>query len=180
MSKIVLEREVALQPRRTEAPPPPRRDPAAGPAPVAAAARFGSRVEDELLRVFLADPTWLDRARDEVAPALFESAPRRELYESFLAHGADGTLQLPPDLSHEAQLLWEKLKARAISMGQHELTRVYDGARLTMELRPEFRALDALADPAEKRARLDAMMKTDPQVEVRYRWWRAARREARR
>ena len=180
VSKIVLEREVALQPRRTEAPPAPRREPVAGVSPVPAAARFGSRVEDELLRVFMADPAWLERAAEEVAPALFESRPRRELFESFLAHGSDGTTQLPPDLSHEAQLLWEKLKARAISMGQHELARVYEGARLTMELRPEFRALDALDDPAEKRARLDAMMKTDPQVEVRYRWWKAARREARR
>ena len=180
VSKIVLDREVALQPRRTEPPPPPRRAPPAGATPVPAAARFGSRVEDELLRVFLADPAWLERAAEEVPPSLFETAPRRELYESFLAHGADGTAQLPPGLSHEAQLLWEKLKARAISMGQHELARVYEGARLTMELRPEFRALDALADPAEKRARLDAMMKTDPQVEVRYRWWKAARREAQR
>ena len=180
VSKIVLDREVALQPRRTEPPPPPRRAPPAGATPVPAAARFGSRVEDELLRVFLADPAWLERAAEEVPPSLFETAPRRELYESFLAHGADGTAQLPPGLSHEAQLLWEKLKARAISMGQHELARVYEGARLTMELRPEFLALDALADPAEKRARLDAMMKTDPQVEVRYRWWKAARREAQR
>ena len=177
VSKIVLEREVALQPRRMEAPPAPRREAvAASPAP--AAARFGSRVEDELLRVFLADPTWLERAATEVPPTLFESPARRELYQAFLTRGGDGTVQLPPDLSHEAQLLWEKLKARAISMGQHELARVYEGARLTMELRPEFRALDALEDPGEKRARLDAMMKTDPQVEVRYRWWKAARRQA--
>ncbi|MEO8450382.1 MAG: DNA primase, partial [Gemmatimonadota bacterium] len=86
MIRAVLEHELesrpVVVPDRAQGAKPPAAGPAASASghrapPRAAPLREGARFERQLLRVFLAEPAWLDRARTEVPAASFEVAAHR-------------------------------------------------------------------------------------------------------
>lgn len=87
VSRPVLEHELSARP---EPAPPPRQDGPSRASPREPAAQRtqkqpGVRIEAGLLRTVLSSAAWLDRAREEIAPELFEVASYREIYRALLA-----------------------------------------------------------------------------------------------
>jgi hypothetical protein len=132
----------------------------------------------QLLKALFVAPDWIDRAREEVSPALFRSARLREVYEALLVTDA-ATLQLPACLSPEGQLAWTRLKETSQSLGGTDQAGIYDRASQILRARPEYERISAISDPGEKRQRRDELQRLYPEAD---RWYsvvrgvRAARR----
>ena len=174
ISKEVLEHEMQGQRGR---------EPAARPqtyasAPAAPPARSRTGPEVQLLKALFVAPDWIDRAREEVSPALFRSARLREVYEALLVTDA-ATLQLPASLSPEGQLAWTRLKETSQSLSGTDQAGIYDRASQILRARPEYERISAISDPGEKRQRRDELQRLYPEAD---RWYsvvrgvRAARR----
>ena len=174
ISKEVLEHEMQGQRGR---------EPAAGPQtyaspPAAPPARPRTGPEVQLLKTLFVAPDWIDRAREEVSPALFRSARLREVYEALLVTDA-ATLQLPASLSPEAQLAWTRLKETSQGLSGTDQSGIYDRASQILRARPEYERISAISDPGEKRQRRDELQRLYPEAD---RWYsvvrgvRAARR----
>jgi DNA primase len=174
ISKEVLEHEMQGQRGR---------EPAARPqtyatAPAAPAARSRTGPEVQLLKALFVAPDWIERAREEVSPALFRSARLREVYEALLVTDA-ATLQLPACLSPEGQLAWTRLKETSQSLSGTDQAGIYDRASQILRARPEYERISAISDPGEKRQRRDELQRLYPEAD---RWYsvvrgvRAARR----
>lgn len=157
VSREVLEREARAQP--ASLPPPAARvdpaEPAEQPAPAPASRRLppGTAAERALVTLFLAEPSWLDRARREVPLEWIERPALREIYGALL-EGADPAT-LGERLSPVAVDAWQKLAAAGASVGDPD--RTYVDAVQELEARPMLRDYSALVarrerteDPAEK------------------------------
>jgi len=175
ISKEVLEHEMAGQRGSGAAGQRWQAQPDA-PSPPPPRARTGPEVQ--LLKALFVAPDWIDRAREEVSPALFRSARLREVYEALLVTDA-ATLQLPACLSPEGQLAWTRLKETSQSLGGTDQAGIYDRASQILRARPEYERISAISDPGEKRQRRDELQRLYPEAD---RWYsvvrgvRAARR----
>ena len=151
VSKEVLETEVRLAPRPSE--PRPAARPPARPAE-RAAWPGGERAEENLLRVIMVSPDWRDRARETLAPELFEVPAHRELYRAILARApGESAEQLPGNLSHEAQLEWARLREAAEGLAGADIDAVFTATSELLLSRPEWKEIEAILDPTERQAR---------------------------
>lgn len=110
----------------------PRPEVAPAPSPVDGAER-------ELLALLLAHELWVEQAAQRIEPALFRSAPARELYEALLLAAAQGGRD-PDDawarsLSPAAQALLESLR-RELAAVTSAAAQVFEDAVRRLRARP--------------------------------------------
>jgi DNA primase len=142
MSKEVLARQARSAPVAARAP-------AAAPNAPAAARKLGRAFERQLLQTMMAGETWVQRARDEVAPDLVEDPLYRALFEVLLTQ-PEATVQLPAGLSREGEALWAELREQTASVARQEVSGVFDRTVQILRARPQYRQLATLKDPGEK------------------------------
>ena len=179
VSKDVLEQELAAAPRIRAEDGTAGRDGSRGSAVSSAAhrPRWRRNPETQLLAAMLAAPEWVARAREEVSPALFEVPRLRELFEALLENEA-ATEQLPEGLSEAAAGAWSSLK-EAVQETTQDVGTLYDRAAQILRARQQYREMDALTEPGEKK-RLRADLRSQfPAADAWYEYQKAARRETR-
>lgn len=151
---------IAAEARPRPAPAPEFRG--AGPSdarPPAAAARrtavpFGRRKERQLLAAMVAAPDWRERARREVRPELLEVPEHRELFERLVALPADAPAdRMPEGLSPEAAQAWSELRQRASAPDAPRWDDEYANAWQILQARADYRAVEQVTDPGERRRR---------------------------
>ncbi|HET7600313.1 MAG TPA: DNA primase, partial [Gemmatimonadales bacterium] len=120
-------------------------------APVRRAEAFGVKAERQLLRVLVALPEWRDRAREELAPELFELPVHRELFEALRR---SPPARLPEGLSPDGQALWAELVEAGATLSAPDVDETYTREHQTLQARPRYREIAALTDPGEKRRQL--------------------------
>jgi DNA primase len=180
ISKEVLEAELAGQrgghsPAAGVGGQPARARPTV-PAATAGRARTGPEIQ--LLKALFVAPEWIDRARQEIDPALFLSGRLREVYQALL-RAESATVQLPGWLSPEAQMVWTRLKEAAEALVGTDQANIFDRASQILRARPEYERISAISDPGEKRRRRNELQRLYPEAD---RWYsvmrgvRAARR----
>ena len=133
--------------------------------------------ESQLITALLAAPEWIAKARQELAPSLFESPRLREVFEALLRQDAPSD-QLPEGLSDGAALAWSSLKEAAQDDG-HDAATLYDRAAQILRARPQYREMHALADPGDKQRKRTELRARYPAADAWYEYQKAARREAR-
>ncbi len=151
VSKEVLERELRFAPNRMEptgarpsAPPPTGGPPA---TPVRGA-------EWDLLRVLVAAPEFRSRASELVPADAFELPEHRELYLAII--GDASVADQPPErLSHQAQLLWSRLRESAAQLDGANFDDMFTTTTEMIVSGPEWRTIQAITDPVERRRRVD-------------------------
>ena len=114
ISRAVLEQELAATPRPSPVVAPPPRPPQGGDGGGGRLRtprrRPGAKVEARLLRLVLASPAWLDRARGEVPAGRFEVPTFREIYESLIALPVGApTSDAATKLGDDARGVWQRL-----------------------------------------------------------------------
>jgi DNA primase len=134
--------------------------------------------ETKLLSVMLAAPEWIEKAREEIAPSLLESPRLRELFEALIQAGGQSD-QMPAGLSEDAASAWSYLKEAAQERNPQDVATVYDGATQILRARPQYREMDALTDPGEKRRRRADLRARYPAADAWYEYKKAAFRAAR-
>lgn len=152
VSKDVLERELRFAPTQHAAEPPSRGGPrpptgADAPAPVRGA-------EWDLLRVLVAAPAFRSRAVELVPADAFDLPEHRELFQAL---GADASMadQPPEKLSHRAQLLWSRLRESAAELDGANFDDMFTTTAEMIISGPEWRQIQALTDPVERKRRVD-------------------------
>jgi DNA primase len=165
ISKEVLERELAV--RGTGAGT-GLRGAAAAPAP-AARVRMGPEIQ--LLKAMFMAPEWIERAREEVNPALFRSARLREVFQALLESEV-AAVQLPESLSPQAQLAWTRLKEISQGLSGPDQAATFDRASQILRARPEYERISAISDPGEKRQRRNELQRMYPEAD---RWYSVVR-----
>ena len=176
VSKIVLEQELRLQPRRYAGPPAERQapPPAIDPIPVES---DGVRAEEELLRVLVRSPEWRERARELMRAEHFDLPAHRELFEALMALPPnEPAAQLPPSLSHSAQVKWISLREAAERLAGADVDATFTATTAALLSRPERREIDRIMDPIERRRRLDDLLRRYGKVE-QARWIQRAVRK---
>jgi DNA primase len=176
VSKIVLEQELRLQPRRYAGPPADR--PTAPPAvDVPPAEADGVRAEEELLRVLVRSPEWRERARELIRPEHFDLPAHRELYEALMALPPhEPASHLPPSLGHAAQLKWISVREAAERLAGADVDATFTATTAALLSRPERREIDRIVDPIERRRRLDDLLRRYGKAE-QARWLQRAVRK---
>jgi DNA primase len=151
MSKEVLAQQARAIPIAVRAPAP-------APGAPPAARRLGRPFERQLLQTMMAGETWVQRARDEVAPELVEDPLYRVMFEVLLTQ-PEATIQLPAGLTPEGEALWAELREQAATLARQEVSGVFDRTVQILRARPQYRRLATLKDPGEK-SRLRADLRT--------------------
>ncbi len=173
ISKEVLERELAEQ--RSGYPVAGGRAgerPGAGVSATAApAARVRMGPEIQLLKAMFRAPEWIERAREEISPALFRSARLREVFQALLESEV-AAVQLPESLSPQAQLAWTRLKEISQDVGGADQAATFDRASQILRARPEYERISAITDPGEKRQRRNELQRMYPEAD---RWYSVVR-----
>jgi hypothetical protein len=119
----------------------------------------------------LSSEEWVNRARDDVTPKLFNSARNRELFEALLqVKGPPG--QIPDGLSEDAQLVWVRLKENVLEPAAGDVGKVYDQAVQILRARPEYEKITGMSDPGEKRKMRDKLRLLYPEAD---RWYSVQR-----
>ncbi|HEX7336679.1 MAG TPA: DNA primase [Gemmatimonadales bacterium] len=150
-----------------------------GPStPRVPAARRRVNPETKLLTAMLAAPEWIEKAREEIAPSLLESPRLREVFEALIRRGSESG-QMPSGLSEDAAAAWTYLKETAQDRNAQEVATIYDRAAQILRARPQYRAMDALTDPGEKRRQRADLRARYPAADAWYEYKKAAFREAR-
>ena len=149
-----------------------------GPAPVSPPGRARKNPETQLLTALLASPEWIAKAREEIAPSLFESPRLREVFDALLRQDEPSD-QIPGGLSDEAARAWSYLKEAAQAPNRQDVTTLYDRAAQILRARPQYREMHALADPGDKQRRRSELRARFPAADAWYEYQKAARREAR-
>jgi DNA primase len=134
--------------------------------------------ETQLLTALLAAPEWMDRAREELAPSLFESPRLREIFEALLRREAASD-QIPEGLSEEAARAWSYLKEAAHDPNRPDSATLYDRSAQILRARPQYREMHTLADPGDKQRKRSELRARFPAADAWYEYQKAARREAR-
>jgi DNA primase len=175
VNKDVLEHELTTAPAPRAPDGPSARS--TGSRPVPPRVRGRRNPETQLLTAMLASPEWVAKAREEVAPSLLESSRLRELFEALIQ--SDGASdQMPERLSPEAAAAWSYLK-EALQQSDQGAAALYDRAAQILRARPQYRVMDALTDPGEKRQRRANLRTEYPAADEWYVYQRAAFKEAR-
>ncbi len=115
----------------------------------------GTRPQRRLLRVFLADPHWLERAREEVVPEMFEVPALREIYQALRTHASPD--EAVETLSPRGQDVLQRLRASAAEWTGLDWDAEYDDALSQLRDEANIRAYQATTDPITKRALWKAM-----------------------
>ena len=178
VSRDTLERELRdrAAPARPEPSTPQPLPPSPGSRPPAVR-HPGARVEQALLRVLVASPTWRTRAASEFVGESFDVPTFRAVFEALAAlppnaDAADAVAALP-----EAVIpVFERLCEVAASLAGLDLDREYEGAAEKLRDRTEFRRVNMVQDPDERRR---IMAQWSAQTKERYAWLRAAQRSRR-
>jgi DNA primase len=110
--------------------------------------------EWDLLRVLVAAPAFRGRAVELVPADAFELPEHRELFQAI---SADASLadQPPEQLSHRAQLLWSRLRESAAELEGANFDDMFTTTAEMIISGPEWRAIQTLTDPVERRRRVD-------------------------
>ncbi|HET9603308.1 MAG TPA: DNA primase [Gemmatimonadales bacterium] len=152
VSKDVLERELRFAPSHQATGPSrgtghPGDNRGEAPTPVRGA-------EWDLLRVLVAAPAFRGRAVELVPADAFELPEHRELFQAI---SADASLadQPPEQLSHRAQLLWSRLRESAAELEGANFDDMFTTTAEMIISGPEWRAIQTLTDPVERRRRVD-------------------------
>jgi DNA primase len=176
VSRVVLEQELRLQPRRYAGP-------ASAPAPETEAPepahfeRDGVRAEEALLRVIVRAPEWRERARELLTAEHFDHPAHRELFQALMALPPEETAaQLPPSLSHAAELKWIALRDAAERLAGTDVDATFTATSAVLLSRPERREIDRITDPVERRRRLDDLLRRYEKAE-QARWLQRAVRK---
>jgi DNA primase len=182
ISKEVLEQEVASseaaaawrasQERNARTAAPINAPPGSG-----SLARSRNSPESKLLVAMLVGSEWIERARTDIAPSMFEAPRLREIFEALLANGEPG--QLPAGLSNEAAAAWSRLKEASQELTRLEVGKSYDSAAQILRARVRYREMDALTDPGEKRLRRAQLRAEFPAADAWYEYQKAVWREGR-
>jgi DNA primase len=146
--------------------------------PAARTGRARRNPESQLITALLAAPEWITRAREELAPSLFESPRLREIFEALLRRDAPSD-QIPEGLSDGAGLAWSYLKEAAQDPDRRDAAALFDRAAQILRARPQYREMHALADPGDKQRRRSELRASFPAADAWYEYQKAARREAR-
>jgi DNA primase len=177
VSKEVLEREVALQPRAMEPGAPGPQRPEARPERRAAA--LGVNAERTILRILMHDPSWIIRARETLSEDLFELPEARELFRALTTAGPGApAAQLPAGLSHEAELAWIELRRTAGALAGADMDAMFTANSEVLLSRPEWREIQQIGDPGERQRRRTAWRKRYPKA-AQARWVQQAVRRGR-
>ena len=134
--------------------------------------------ETKLLAAMLAAPEWIEKAREEIPPSLLESPRLREVFEALIRPGSESG-QIPDGLSDDASAAWSYLKEAAQDRNAQEVATIYDRATQILRARPQYREMDALTDPGEKRRQRADLRARYPAADAWYEYKKAAFREAR-
>lgn len=180
VSRDALERELRERPAARPAPPPADR-PDQGrplPPPVRRERRPGGRLEMALLRVLFASADWRTRARTELSPDLFEVPQLRQVFEALAglpdrAEPAELAGTLPEELLPALNRLLELASAVG---GDLKLDQEYVGAVDKLRERAEFRRVEVVRDPEERRR---IMTQWSAAMKQRYTYFTAAQRARR-
>jgi DNA primase len=110
--------------------------------------------EWDLLRVLVAAPAFRGRAVELVPADAFELPEHRELFQAI---STDASLadQPPEQLSHRAQLLWSRLRESAAELEGANFDDMFTTTAEMIISGPEWRAIQTLTDPVERRRRVD-------------------------
>jgi DNA primase len=134
--------------------------------------------ETKLLSAMLAAPEWIAKARAEIAPSLLESPRLREVFEALIQNEGQSD-QMPAGLSEDAASSWSYLKEATQDRSPHDAATVYDRATQILRARPQYREMEALTDPGEKRRRRADLRARYPAADAWYEYKKAAFKEAR-
>lgn len=157
VSKTVLERELRFAPSRTEPGHARSQAQAGGPSPVVPV----RGAEWDLLRVLVAAPSFRERAREQIQPAALELPEHRELFLALTT--ADDMADQPPEhLSHAAQLLWSRLRESANELEGANMDDMFATTTEMIVSGPEWRSIQDIADPVERRRQVDAFKQRYP------------------
>ncbi|MGH9892731.1 MAG: DNA primase, partial [bacterium] len=172
VSKEVLEKELA-QASRWGAPQPPgyRQLQPSHRSELIRTGQMKINPESQLLRAMLTSPEWVQRARQDVTPALFNSSSLRELFE-ILLQTESSSGQMPEGLSEDARALWVRLKEDLHQSGGGDVGKTYDQAAQILRARPEYEKIAAISDPGEKRRMRDELRLLYPEAD---RWYSVQR-----
>jgi DNA primase len=151
VSKEVLERELRFAPRPSDAGGAPPAEHARSRPPQAVPVRGA---EWDLLRVLVVAPAFRARALELMPPEVFELPEHREL---FIALTTATTMadQPPENLSHAAQLLWSRLRESAAELEGANVDDMFTTTSEMIVSGPEWRAIQAVTDPVERRRQVD-------------------------
>jgi DNA primase len=134
--------------------------------------------ETKLLSAMLAAPEWIAKAREEIAPSLLESPRLREVFEALIQSEAESD-QMPAGLSEDAAGAWSYLKEATQDRNAQDAATVYDRATQILRARPQYREMEALTDPGEKRRLRADLRARYPAADAWYEYKKAAFKEAR-
>jgi DNA primase len=137
--------------------------------PSVRARAFGPEIQ--LLKAMFAGSEWIERAREEIAPSLLESARLREVF-GILLEVEDATSQLPDGLSDGGQQAWMRLKEASQEITGGDIARVYDRASQILRARPEYEKIPTISDPGEKRRKRNELQRLYPEAD---RWYTVLR-----
>lgn len=141
------------------------------PAPAVRPVRTRTGPEIQLLKTMFAGSEWIQKARDEIAPSLFESTRLREVFLALLEL-ENATTQLPAELSETAQVAWTRLKEASQEMSGGDVGRIYDRASQILLARPEYEKIPTISDPGEKRRKRNELQRLYPEAD---RWYTVLR-----
>lgn len=179
ISRAVLERELAERPEPPHDREPDRRTARTGGERLAERGprgprRRGAVIESRVLQLLLRDPSWLARARREIAPERFEVPAFRALFRALVAlpegaPPADALDTLPP----AGREVWQELASRAEKAESLDWDAEYAGALQWFEERDLVRGLPPVEQVGARRAYLQQL---SPQARQRLAWHQHARR----
>jgi DNA primase len=174
VSKDVLEGELAAGRAGSGAVGRPERS---GPSPARPVTRRNSP-ETKLLWAMLAAPEWIAKAREEIPPSLLESARLRELFEALVGSESPSD-QMPAGLSPDAAAAWAYLKEAAQERTSQDPATIYDRAAQILRARPQYREMEAVTDPGEKRRKRADLRARYPAADAWYEYQKAASKASR-
>ena len=150
------------------------------PAPANVPSRHRGRrnPETQLLAAMLAAPELIPRAREDVSPALLEKSRLREIFEVLLQQDTPSG-QLPEALSERAAAAWSYLKEAAEELSTQEVATLYDRAAQILRARVQYREMDALTEPGEKKRMRADLRARFPAADEWYAYQKAATASAR-
>jgi DNA primase len=128
-------------------------EPPAGPParPRAQSLPSGAKMEEKLLRVLVASPTWRLRAAGELKPELFKQPAFRAVFEALAGLPQDADVAGAGAALSEAYLpAFQALLDAVAAMSGINLDREYEGAAANLHDRAEFRRVYRITDQAEK------------------------------
>lgn len=172
VSKQVLEGEVRLQAssqsRRETAPTQPKLP----------SGLEGRSAATTMLELMMISPEHRVRASEDVTPEHFTSRAQHEL---FLALGtrapAEGD-QMPDGVSHEAELAWQELRARAETRQGSDLSASYEGALEMLLAESDWEQIERIEDPLSRKQARDALRSRYPNAVKSLELQRTLRRRA--